>query len=145
MTTVALDSNILVAAFEPSSPAFDLTTALLRTSVDRGIEFVTPPFCIGEFWRVATEPSGYGRGVEAATAFLREWIRLAPVAALRPRFASAVLEDLGRVRPLGAAVFDVLIGASARDAGASQLWTFDQRFPSIERLRVVRRPLLEVS
>lgn len=134
----------MVAAFETSSPAFEPASDLLRRSVKQGIEFVTPPFCIGEFWRVATEPGGYGRSVESVNAFLRDWFRLAPVAVLRSRFAGAVLTELGRLKPVGAAAFDVLIGVCAREAGADELWTFDRRFPAIERLRVVRRPLIEL-
>jgi hypothetical protein len=40
-------------------------------------------------------------------------------------------------------VFDVCIGIAARESGATELWTLDQRFPEIEGLVVVRRPFLE--
>lgn len=51
--------------------------------------------------------------------------------------------ELDRVRPVGAAVFDVCIGVAAREAGADELWTLDKRFPPIQGLTIVRRPLIE--
>jgi hypothetical protein len=52
-------------------------------------------------------------------------------------------DALGKTLPIGAAVLDVCIGVAAREGGAEELWTLDQRFPEIEGLVVVRRPFIE--
>ena len=116
---------------------------LLRTHVRAGGTFTTPPFCIGELWRLASEPRGYGHPPEYTLQFLRGWLLRAPAASLTESFGSALSDALGKTLPIGAAVFDVCIGVAAREAGAAELWTLDRRFPEIERLTVVRRPFIE--
>ncbi len=108
-----------------------------------GGALITPPFCIGEFWRLATEPRGYGRSPEYTLRFLQGWLRRAPAPGLPGAFGPALTSALEKLRPTGASVFDVCIGIAARESGATELWTLDQRFPEIEGLVVVRRPFLE--
>ncbi len=100
-------------------------------------------FCIGEFWRLATEPRGYGRTPEYTLRFLNGWLDRAPAGGLPGSFAPALTVSLARLRPRGAAVFDVCIGVAAREGAAAELWTLDQGFPEIDGLEIVRRPLIE--
>lgn len=108
-----------------------------------GGTLVTPPFCIGEFWRLATEPRGYGHPPEYTLQFLQGWLRRAPAPSLPETFGPALTSALAKLGPIGAAVFDVCIGVAAREGGAAELWTLDQGFPGIEGLVVVRRPFIE--
>lgn len=103
----------------------------------RGDTFMTPVFCLGEFWRVVTEPRGYGAEAPDALDFLRQWSRQAPVAHSNRRFETRFLRELERRQPRGASVFDLAIGLLALERGADELWTFDARFPSLEGLIVV--------
>lgn len=54
-----------------------------------------------------------------------------------PRFNDAWLALAQRMRPAGAAVFDVQIAALCLHHRIDELWTFDQRFPSVDGLRAV--------
>lgn len=101
---------------------------------------MTPVFCIGEFWRVVTEPRGYGLDPADALAFLRGWLARAPVANPDRRFERLFLRQMELRRPVGAEVFDLAIGSVALSRGATEIWTIDAKFPQLDGL-VVYNPL----
>lgn len=126
----------MVALFAVEAPGSrEVRQATIRAAV-AGSTFITPVFCVGEFWRVATEPRGYGTTPESALAFLKDWLRRAPLAHTDRRFEVAFLRELASRTPRGADVFDLAIATLARQKGASELWTADARFPQIEGLAV---------
>lgn len=110
-------------------------TAVLQYARD-GHTFITPVFCIGEFWRVVTEPRGYGADAGEALAFLNEWLARAPIAHPDRRFERRFLREVELQRPVGAAIFDLAIGTVALHRGATEIWTADARFPPIHGLTV---------
>jgi hypothetical protein len=55
-----------------------------------------------------------------------------------------LLTELRRLSPVGARIFDVTIGVVSAEAGADELWTFDQGFPDIQGLSIARNPLLRL-
>ena len=101
-------------------------------------------YCVGEFWRVVTEPGGYAREFDETVAFLSRWLLDAPMVSPGSAFESLLIEALAQVRPVGAQIFDLTIGVVSIEARADELWTLDQRFPSIRGLNVDRNPLLRL-
>lgn len=114
----------------------DVRRAVTAAARD-GDTFMTPVFCLGEFWRVVTEPRGYGSEALDALQFLKRWALRAPVAHSNRRFEARFLREIDRRQPRGAAVFDLATGLLALERGASELWTLDGRFPSIDGLTIV--------
>ncbi len=108
--------------------------ASVAQSARAGHTFMTPVFCLGEFWRVVTEPAGYGASAEDALAFLRRWLVTAPLAYPERRFQQRFLLEVETREPRGAAVFDLAIGVVAVQRGATELWTADARFPRLAGL-----------
>jgi predicted nucleic acid-binding protein len=132
-----VDSNVLAALMVPQAPGSREVRRAVVAAARAGETFITPVFCIGEFWRVVTEPRGYGAEASEALDFLRRWSQQAPVAHSNRRFETRFLGQLERQQPRGAAVFDLAIGLLALERGADELWTFDARFPPIEGLSIV--------
>jgi predicted nucleic acid-binding protein len=137
VTAIAVDSNVLVALMVDEAPASHVIRSAVRGRMAAGDTFITPVFCLGEFWRVTTEPRGAGRPPERALAFLRGWLRRARLVQPDRRFESVFLRELEDRQPRGADVFDIAIGVLARQRGAAELWTADLRFPELDGLRVV--------
>ena len=55
MNRVALDTNVLVMVFREDGAAGNALRATLASRSAAGTSFAIPVFCIGEFWRVATD------------------------------------------------------------------------------------------
>jgi predicted nucleic acid-binding protein len=110
---------------------------LLAAPADE-VSIHTPLQCFGEFWRVCTEPRGYGKDPASTLKFLRRWIESAPLLLPREAFTEDLFDSLATMAPRGAAVFDLMIASSAISAGMDEIWTIDQTFPSVSPLEVVR-------
>ncbi len=121
-------------------PASDLRPRLgekLEQAAVAGSTVYLPFVCLGEFWRTLTEPRGYAVAPESVYLLLKRALRLMPPLMPPPTFTDTWLALADRLRPTGAAVFDVQIAALCLHHRVDDLWTFDQGFPSVDGLRVV--------
>jgi uncharacterized protein len=130
MTTVALDTNVLVKVFRDEDAAGDALRALLARRAAQGTAFAVPVFCVGELWRIVTDR--------------RAPIRIAPVRALAwidrlvssgatlltpgPRYWATLKALLADALPEGRGVFDCQIAALCQEHGVKEIWTFDRAF-----------------
>lgn len=137
LAVIALDSSALVPLFIGHHVAADGMVEAVRQAALRGDTLVTPVFCTGEFWRVTTEPRGYGASTSTAGRFLLRWVRRAPLVHPRGRYWAVLNELIVQVQPRGAAIFDCQIAAVCIEHGVDEIWTIDARFPRDQRLRVV--------
>lgn len=137
---IAVDTNLLVYAHRSGLPEHRRARqALERASTDRrgwGIALAT----VAEFWSVVTHPAAArpSRADEAA-AFLTNLTRDADMQVWTPgpRFEDRLLQLAADVAIMGARIFDLQIGLTAFEHGASELWTHDHGFAKIPGLRII--------
>jgi predicted nucleic acid-binding protein len=124
---------VIVAVFS-ETPGSEPVRALLE---DSAYDLVTPLHCLGEVWRVATEPGGLNWPPDETIAFLNRWLTRAPLIFPGERFFAVLADVVQSVQPRGAAIYDCQIAANCVEHGVEQVWTFDQRFPQLPTLRAV--------
>jgi predicted nucleic acid-binding protein len=124
---------VIVAVFS-ETPGSEPVRALLE---DSAYDLVTPLHCLGEVWRVATEPGGLNRPPDETIAFLNRWLTRAPLIFPGERFFAVLADVVQSVQPRGAAIYDCQIAANCVEHGVEEVWTFDQRFPQLPTLRAV--------
>lgn len=129
---------MIVAAYLPEAPKSEEVRRRLLGAPANEVVIHTPLQCLGEFWRVCTEPRGYGTDPAGTLEFLQRWIESAPLLLPRQAFTERLFESLATMAPRGAAVFDLMIASSAISAGMDEIWTIDRRFPAVPPLAVVR-------
>jgi uncharacterized protein len=140
---IAVDTNILVYAYDEASPAHERALAAMNRLV-REPAWGLPWIVAGEFYAVLTDPRRQREPqVDAALAALDAWIATPGArllsespdqwARLRPLLASA--------RPAGRKIHDARIAAVCLAAGVTELWSVDRDFSWYPELRV-RNPLV---
>ena len=139
MTWIALDTNVLVKAFRDEDDASDTLRELLARRAAAGTAFAVPLFCVGEFWRVATDRRGQK---PVAPALVLAWVdRLVTegAAVLTPgsRYWPLLRSILATSLPVGTDVFDCQIAALCQEHGITEIWTFDRTFVPHSQARVV--------
>jgi predicted nucleic acid-binding protein len=141
---IAIDTNLLVYAHRSGTPEHSAARkAIERASQDaRGWGIPLP--CIKEFWSVVTHPESRGGGSPPAKArsFLRVLVLEAGARVWSPQEGSwerltKLAEDLG-VR--GPRVFDLQVGLTAFENGATEIWSHDRGFLALPGL-TLRDPL----
>ena len=137
LTTIALDTNVLLPLFNGTLLSSKDVAEAVRRAVERGDELATPVFCAGEFWRVCTEPRGMGASPATVGRFLSRWLRAAPLLNPREGYWSVLRELMVQAQPRGGMIFDCQIAAVAIEHGVEEIWTFDKRFPRDPRLKVL--------
>ena len=139
MTWVALDTNVLVMVFREDGPPADALRALLATRSAAGTRFTVPVFCLGEFWRVATDRRAR-KPVSPIRALAWTDSLLSHGAALLtpgPGYWSTLRALLAVALPVGTDVFNSQIAALCQEHGIEEIWTFDRAFVPSSHLRTV--------
>ena len=130
---IAVDTNILVYAFNDEAPEFEpAVTALRRLAVGHAA-WAVPVFVIGEFLRVVTNPRGpltnparARDAMHAVDALLASpSVRLLSPGRRFPPLHRALVTDTD---PRGNEVFDAHIAAVCLEPGATTVLTNDTRF-----------------
>jgi predicted nucleic acid-binding protein len=140
---IAIDTNLLVYAHRSATPEHEATCAAIEAALNSpgGCGIALPS--IAEFFSIVTHPtaSGSPSPAKAAVEFLTS-LREAGVEELSagPAFGPRLVQLAADLRITGARVFDLQIGLSALDCGATQLWTHDRGFVKIPGL-VIHDPL----
>jgi len=136
---IAVDTNLLVYAHRRDLPENQAARRALERArrQARGWGIALP--CIAEFWSVVTHPGSRGGASTAQQAhdFLAALIE-AEAAIWHPgehfwERLTRLAADLGVQGPR---IFDLQIGLTAFENGASELWTHDSLFVTIPGLRV---------
>ena len=139
MTRVALDTNVLIMVFREEGPSGDALRALLAARSAAGTRFAVPLFCLGEFWRVATDRRARKPVAPMlALAWLDSLLAGGPALLIPgPGYWPTLRTLLARALPIGADVFDSQIAALCQDHGIEEIWTFDRTFVPHSHLRIV--------
>lgn len=141
---IAVDTNLLVYAHRGAVPEHRMAReALERASRDRR-GWGTAVACVAEFWSVVTHPEAAGRPShpDEARRFLRS---LADEGGLElwspgPGFGARLVQLAVELAISGPRIFDLQIGLTAFDNGATEIWSHDASFASFPGLSV-RDPL----
>ena len=142
---IAVDTNILVYAYDQSSPAHERALAAMDRLVSEPA-WGLPWIVAGEFYSVLTD-GRFWREPQAdeALAALDAWISTPGVRLLAepPSHWSSLRSLLAAARPLGQKVHDARIAAVCLAAGVTEFWTADRDFSWYPDLRV-RNPLVDL-
>lgn len=142
---IALDTNVLVAAFQPEVTRHAAADGALRSLLEGGRPWGLPWSVAHEFLAVVTQPRIWvrpattTRGLEA----LDNWIAspgcrlLAEGPGYRGRLGELLAGDDVRA----SRIFDARIAATCLVHGVDELWSADRDFSRFPSLRV-RNPLL---
>jgi uncharacterized protein len=141
---IAVDTNILVYAYNKSSPMHERALAAMDRLVSEPA-WGLPWIAAGEFYSVLTDGRLWREPqVEAALAALDAWIATPGVRLLSepPSHWPRLRALLATARPLGPKVHDARIAAICLAAGVAELWSADGDFSWYPELRV-RNPLVD--
>jgi hypothetical protein len=141
---IAVDTNILVYAYDKSSPAHERALAAMDRLVGESA-WGLPWIVVGEFYSVLTDGRIWQEPqVDAALAALDAWIATPGVRLLAepPSHWPRLRALLPAAHPLGQKVHDARIAAVCLAAGVTELWTADRNFSWYPQLRV-RNPLVD--
>lgn len=137
---IAVDTNLLVYAHRSSVPQH----AAARRAIEKAAAHPEGwGFALGavvEFWSVVTHPAApHPSPAEKARAFLDVLCRDAgaQVFSPGPGFAGRLTALADRMGVRGVRVFDLSIGLTAAESGASEIWTHDRGFVPCPGLDVV--------
>jgi uncharacterized protein len=141
---IAVDTNILVSAYDESSPLHERALAAMEHLVEAPA-WGLPWIVAGEFYSVLTDGRRWRRPqVDAALDALDAWMSTPGVRLLAepPGHWESLRSLLASARPQGRKVHDARIAAICLAAGVSELWTLDRDFSWYPQLRV-RNPLVD--
>ena len=138
---IAIDSNVLIHAYNPDSPRHPAARSWLASLAESPGPWGLPVFCLAEFVRITTHPrvfrppSTLRRSLEALEAVLKSpSVRLLCPGPMFPRFFSQACSE-GEVG--GNLAFDAQIVAVCRENGVSRLLTTDRDFLRFRRLALL--------
>jgi len=138
---IAVDTNILVYAFQRGFPLHERAKARLTELAEGGLPWALPLFSVGEFLRVTTHPRicSPPASVDEAVAAIDALLASPTLHLLVPgeRYWSLLRGAVVEARARGNLVFDAQIAALCREHGVSELVTEDRDFARFEGLRVV--------
>lgn len=140
---IAVDTNILVYAFNADAPECERAVAALRKLALGNVAWALPVFVVGEFLRVVTNPRGPlsrpGRAQDAMrgvdTLLASPSARLLTPGRRYLPLLRALIADTG---PRGNEVFDAQVAAVCLEQGATTILTNDARFRQFQGITVKR-------
>jgi predicted nucleic acid-binding protein len=130
-----LDSNVLVASLLGNHPAYASAVDL----IDGGHAVLIAAHALSELYNTLTKPKFYGWEPVRAALSVTEFERRCTVVTLSATEHVRALCDFAACGGVGATVYDYLIGAVARRAGATAVVTlnvkhFTPYFPDLKIL-----------
>jgi predicted nucleic acid-binding protein len=139
MTRVALDTSVLVMVFREDGPAGDALRALLAKRAAAGTRFAVPVFCLGEFWRIATDRRARKPVTPIRALAWTDWLLSHGAVLLTPGpgYWPTLKALLAVALPAGTDVFDSCIAALCQECGIQEIWTFDETFVPYSQVRIV--------
>ena len=141
---IAVDTNILVYAYDESSPAHERALAAMQRLVGEP-SWGLPWIVVGEFYSVLTDARLWRKPrPQDALAALDAWIATPGVRLLAepPNHWPRLRGLLAAAHPQGRRVHDARIAGVCLATGVSELWSSDRDFSWYPELRV-RNPLVD--
>ena len=142
---IAVDTNILVYAIQPTSPYHSAALAQLDALERGSSEWGIPLSCMAEFISVVTNPVRLQKEaltIDEAVFESEEFTSRENAKLLLPmdNFHETYSRLLRESRATSGQVFDVQIAAICIDHSVTRLITEDQGFPQIAELKLERLP-----
>ncbi len=138
---IAVDTNLLVYAHRAGCPEHDAARRAIEEAANDASGWGIPCACILEFWSIVTHPSSLGGGSspEIARQFIEALIVTGGAAIFPPpgSLAPRCMQVARQLGVCGSRIFDLQIGLTALDAGATELWTHDSGFIGLPGLKVL--------
>lgn len=135
---VAIDTNLLVYAIQPAVPEYAPARRALTRAAASGSWGISQ-VCALEFWSTVTRMVR-GRAMASALEAAGFLVRLEAAGCQRwvagDAFLTRLLALAMRAGAVGPKIFDLAIGLTALDNGATEIWTHDQQFTAPAGLRV---------
>ena len=135
---IAIDTNLLVYAHRAGCSEHTRAQKVIESAAyaPGGWGIALPS--ISEFWSVVTHPSCQGgpSSPEEASGFLRALIETGKPSIFTPGedFIFRLFSTATEMGVKGVRIFDLQIGLTALDCGATELWTHDRGFLQIPGL-----------
>jgi toxin-antitoxin system PIN domain toxin len=137
---IAIDTNLLVYAHRRATPEHRAARRAIEHARRGGRGWGVAEATLVEFWAVVTHPAPSGRPSTSAeaTSFV-EGLKAAGCLAWAqgPAFASRLFRIAADLEVAGARIFDLQIALTARDNGATEIWSHDARFVAVPGLTLV--------
>ena len=126
-------------AFRNEGPAGDALRDQLARRSASGTRFVIPVFCVGEFWRVATDRRASKPVTPVRALAWTDWLlsRGSTLLTPGPEYWPALKALLAAALPVGTDVFDCQIAALCQEHGITEIWTFDRSFARLPAVAAV--------
>ena len=140
---IAVDTNILVYAFNADDPEHERARTALGALAAGDVAWGLPLFVIGEFIRVMTHPQGpIPRRVPPKVAMdaIDRLLASPSVSLLLPgrRYLPLLRALVADAEPKGNAIFDAQVAAVALEHGATTILTNDKEFRRFSGITVQR-------
>ena len=135
---IAIDTNLLVYAHRSATPEHRPARRAIEQAAARG-RWGFAVACLAEFWAVTTHPSSAGRPSkpsEAASYLSALTAAGAEMWEPGAGFGTRLAQLAADLDVSGPRVFDLQIGLTAFERGATELWTADTRFVKLPGLRL---------
>ena len=137
---IVLDANVLLYAYDSSSPAHERCRHWLTEAFNGGEQIGLPWQTLLTFVRIATNPRAFRVPLsgERACVIVSQWLTLPQVVLVAPgeSFWSIFVEQVKRALVLGQLVTDAALAALAIESGAT-LCSTDLDFLRFEGLKLV--------
>lgn len=138
---IAVDTNLLIYAHRAATPQHERARQAIERAASLPKGFGVAVFCLAEFWGVVTHPAAAGRPSSAAevTAFFQTLTQHANMQLWSPKkdFGNRLLREASQLGVHGRRIFDLQIGITARDHGATEIWTHDAGFVALPGIVVI--------
>ena len=142
---IAVDTNILVYAIQPTSPFHSAALAQLEALERGSSQWGIPISCMAEFLSVVTNTAPLQKEALTIDEAVEEFDKFASRENARlllpmEKFSETYSRLLRESRAISGQVFDVQIAAICIDHSVTRLITEDRRFPQFAELKLERLP-----
>ena len=130
---IAVDTNILVYAFNEDAPRHRSAVGAVRALAEGDAAWAIPVFVMGEFMRVVSNPRGPLRHPSSSRDALRAVDGLLASPSARalmpgPRYLPLLRGLIADATPKGNEIFDAQVAAVCLEHGATTILTNDRKF-----------------
>jgi len=138
---IAVDTNLLIYAHRAGVREHRAAQKAIEAAANdpRGWGISLPS--MSEFWSIVTHPKAQGGATKPkrAMAFLTSLVETGDMQIWLPRagFAARLMQLASDLPVAGVRIFDLQIGLTALENGASEIWSHDAAFARIPGLAVI--------
>jgi uncharacterized protein len=138
---IAVDTNLVIYAHRAGVREHRAAQQAIEAAANdpRGWGISLPS--VGEFWSIVTHPAAQGGPTKPnrAMAFMVSLVQTGGMQIWLPRagFAARLMQLASNLGVTGVRIFDLQIGLTALEHGASEIWSHDAAFARIPGLAVI--------